>query len=506
VQLIRRNTEGRNIAWYSVHVGTLKCKDVQVELANLLPLEEFTPTLEDVVILRCRTLEGASTVSVKHLKLGPIESSTVPARTPGAMGPEGLPWPRQKQYDSSGDTVLIFGTFDVQNYGDLLFPIIAEHRLAREGMSITPVSPTDFRTPFDDAPRPLSIEAVAQRNPPGKGVLIGGGNIIHLRPTSLSDYQLSDLDRFAYPALWLGATVLAATYDLPIAWNAPGAPIAECSWPATEIFRSATAAADYLSIRDEESRNSIGATEHSVAIVPDTAVEISSIWPLSTLEGLARESLESRGFAPDARYIAVHVKERSLAGSPEVLAAELDALSAATNRIIALVAIGSCHGDDRLARRLGRMMRGPAAVLDRPSSLRQIAAIIACADIHLCSSLHAYITSFSYGRPGLLVGEPGYTKFEAFTRMVGRSEDQVPDWSTAFAVARDRLSREPLRLDLVSADIMRQLDDHWAAVAAALSDPSPGRGRRSDFLRTMTAISLKRAGWGPVLSGLVSPE
>jgi hypothetical protein len=503
VQLIRRNSEGDNLAWVSVHKGPLKREDIRVDLENLVATDDFAPSAEDALVLRFKALERPGTVRISGLRFAAKEKPA-PPRQPGAIGPEGLRWPRSSGPGSSDETVLIFGTFDVENYGDLLFPLLAERRLAEAGLSITAVSPTDVATPFEDAPRPVSIESVAERNPPGTGVLIGGGNIVHVRPTALPDYQRRDLGQVAYPALWLGATTLAAAYDLPIAWNAPGVPFAEPSWPAKDVFFAAAAAADYLSVRDEESRNRLDVQR--AAIVPDTAVEISRLWPLSTLEPLVRSRLESCGFAPDATYVAIHVKERSLKQPLEELARELDDFSIQTGKIVALLAIGACHGDDVIARRLGEMMSTPNMVLDRPSSLRQIAAIIACADLIVCSSLHAYITSFSYGRPGILVAPPLNRKFHGFTDLVGRGDDLVFDWTSALEAARSRLGRKPIRVDLVSGEIARRLDDHWSAVIAALSDRKGGRSRRADFLRAITAINLRRAGWSAALSDLVPPE
>jgi hypothetical protein len=505
VQLTRRNSKSSGFAWVRVHSGPLLREDVRVDLADLLATGEFHPSPDDSLVLRFKALEAAGTVRISKLQFAEKEMPA-PARVPGAIGPEGLRWPRDGEQELSDNTVLIFGTFDVENYGDLLFPLLAERRLAEAGLSITPVSPTDVATPFEDAPRPVSIDAIAHRNPPGKGVLIGGGNIVHLRPTALPDYQRSDLPRIAYPALWLGATTLAAAYDLPVAWNAPGVPFAESSWPAEDLLHAAAAAADYLSVRDEESRDTLGMNGQPVAVTPDTAVEVSKLWPLSELEPLARNALESRGFAPDSSYIAIHVKQRSLKQPLEELARALDQLSVETGKTIALVAIGACHGDDAIARRLGEMMFAPTAVFDHASSLRQIAAIIACAELVVCSSLHAYITSFSYGRPGILVAPPLNRKFRGFTRLAGRDEDLVFDWASAMAAIPARLEKGPCRLDLISGDIARRLDDHWSAIIAALSDRESGRTRRVDFLRRMTAINLRRAGWSAALSGLLSPE
>ncbi|QNM83816.1 glycosyltransferase family 29 protein [Sphingomonas sabuli] len=493
VQVLRHDPSGKSLAWAGIHAGPLTSKTVEVDIANLVGADPAIESDDDRLIVRVNAIEAAGSVTVH----GPTirKKPTIrPPLTPGASGPQGLRWPVEGTEPETADTVLVFGTFDVENYGDLLFPIIAGRRLERAGLAITAVSPTSVKTAYDDAPAPIAFDALAACNPPGKAVLIGGGNIIHLRHTALPDYQDGNLRNAAYPALWVGATSLAAAYGLPVVWNAPGVPFAEQGWPAGDMLSATAAAADYLSVRDDNSRLALGVGGAAATIVPDSAVEISRVWPLEEQEPRARAVLERAGADPAGSYIAVHVKERSLGGSLEELAEQLDALAADTGRTVVLVAIGPCHGDDDVARRLGEAMQSSCVVLDRPASLQDIAAIIACADLTLCSSLHAYITSFSYGIPGVLVSLRHNLKFEAFAELVGRADDCVYDWDSALAAARSRLDDAPDRRDLLAGPISEQLDRHWDVIVAALSDPAAGNDRRAGFLRTLTAIQLKAAG------------
>src|SRR5262249_6563241 len=152
---------------------------------------------------------------------------------------------------------LITGTFDVANYGDLLFPLIAQHNLP--GIDVIPVSPTSGRTVFRDALPPTAIAEALSMSLRGDAVLIGGGYIIHDQPAGfLEEYRAADAIGWAYPSLWLGATLVAAMQDIPVLWNAPGAPFPFARPRRESVVRDALRAATYVSVRDAGSATFLG--------------------------------------------------------------------------------------------------------------------------------------------------------------------------------------------------------------------------------------------------------
>ena len=50
-----------------------------------------------------------------------------------------------------------YGTFDVENYGDLLFPPVLERRLSGRGHTLTHVSPIGGRAIWEDCVETISI-------------------------------------------------------------------------------------------------------------------------------------------------------------------------------------------------------------------------------------------------------------------------------------------------------------------------------------------------------------
>ena len=187
-----------------------------------------------------------------------------------------------------------FGTFDVANYGDLLFPLVLERRLAHLGAEIVHVSPVGGAAVLcDGRPSRVSREAFEAQF---DAVIVGGGNILHARETSLPAYREDpETARLAYAGLWLGASALAARLEIPLVWNAPGVPAA--FGPATSPFVAwAAASCDRLAVRDSGSAHRLRSAGFAgpVSIVPDTALDVAALWPAEQRQAAFREAFVAR--------------------------------------------------------------------------------------------------------------------------------------------------------------------------------------------------------------------
>ena len=109
-----------------------------------------------------------------------------------------------------------FGTFDVDNYGDLLFPHIAEYRLPN--FQWEHVSPTNNLTVFKDSKSIISFDVAKKKD--YDAIVSGGGNIIHLSHNTLTVYK--NINGFAYANLWVGAAKIAIKSKIPHIFNSPG--------------------------------------------------------------------------------------------------------------------------------------------------------------------------------------------------------------------------------------------------------------------------------------------
>src|SRR5437763_3599317 len=145
------------------------------------------------------------------------------------------------------------GTFDIENYGDLLFPLIAAAALKRRDprIRVVPFSVTGkprSSWPFEVRPLEELSASVADLS----AMLIGGGQIVRFD----NRYPIPVPPNINMPvAYWLVPAVQAALAGKPVIWNAVGAwsnsPRAPWHY---EPLRQVFAASYFIGVRDVVSR------------------------------------------------------------------------------------------------------------------------------------------------------------------------------------------------------------------------------------------------------------
>lgn len=395
-----------------------------------------------------------------------------------------------------------FGTFDVANYGDLLFPLLAQKRLALSPMDLVPVSPLGGDPVWNDCVACRGLQDVEVIEPPA-GILIGGGNIIHLSMTHLEAYETGFASLFGYPDLWIGASRLACA-GVPVCWNAPGVPAAfpQEHWP---MIRACLDRSTYLCVRDEQSRRFLLEVkpEADVVVCPDPGWDVSNLWADHELAQAFENAFVCRGREKQPRTIAVHVNSRSLASADMLtLASRLDQISRKMEALIILLAIGPCHRDDELARQISGLMETRPLLVDVPNSLREITACIALSAIYIGASMHGLIAASAFGVPGICVNPGEKTKFQELLDHLGREEAWAKSWDS---VPDQVFSMNPDQRKIRLLDLRRNMQDkvnrHWEHILNLLQKPpqairdfSQARHRaREDFAAYRADLAAREA-------------
>jgi GT2 family glycosyltransferase len=382
-----------------------------------------------------------------------------------------------------------FGTFDVENYGDLLFPLVARARLADLGAEIVPVSPLGSPAVWGDCLPSVGMDGTIGHV---DAVLLGGGNIVHGRAAGVPTYRRDGLTALlAYVGLWSGAARLAEERGVPLLWNAPGVPARLDGRLAGELKR-ATAGAAYLNVRDHSSRLRLeeSGVRAPMTIVPDTALDVSRLWSAEELDEAAAATIDALAGGSVERLVAVHLNRRYLDVDHRTAAGLLDDLAERQDARVVLLGLGPCHGDDDLALRVAAEMRSVPLIVPRPASQRQVAALIRRSTSYLGSSLHGYVTACAFGVPGVLLASPNRTvdgKFPGFLDHVGVG-DAVAIGLVAAVTALDAGAERPRPLLDGAA---RALDEHWATIRAALAERPEAEARAdAPSLRLDAPVSL----------------
>lgn len=398
-----------------------------------------------------------------------------------------------------------FGTFDVENYGDLLFPLILEQRLSDLAESFIHVSPIGGPPVWRDCVETVSFDQLLRNHADIDAMVVGGGNIIHSSPQTVKNYD-SGFSPYAYPSLWLGAAYASAKGNLPLCWNSPGVP-REFSTITAELVQWAASVTDYLSVRDEASRELLerAGVDRPVSVVPDTALEVSRLWSKEEISVAYADVFARRQRSKPDRTIVFHLNSRYVDEDTSVLAARLDRICSRLEATAILIAIGPCHGDDELQRQVAWEMTSQPVVIDRPGSLREIAACIAHSEAYVGSSLHGMITACSFGSRGLLVASKRLSKFQGFLEQFDLSSWQSPSWERAEQRVDDLLATSESTWKQVMESAAPQLDQHWEQLRASLTgeQKTPETPNKRFAIERLQNIGKEYLGEGAIFQGIL---
>lgn len=393
-------------------------------------------------------------------------------------------------------TWLVTGTFDVANFGDLLFPRLLA-RDAADDVDVVAVSPVGGR-PVADALASISFDEAALLERVDR-VVIGGGNVVHAEPET-SVY--GPAAPTAHADIWRRAHVLAHAHGAPLVWNAPGVPTSFAPVAAERLVDTARRSA-YVSVRDAPSRSRLveAGVDVDVHVRPDPAWTIASLWPRDELEA----AFVARGGDTSVRHVALHVGPHRAHESPAEIAHGMAALARHVDARPVLVSIGACHGDGELLARVAGHLRDdedldPLVVVDDdPVPLRDVAAVLAGSVAYAGASMHGAITAMAFGRPALIVAEGGGHKLAALCDAIGEPRRRVRRWRHAHA-RRDLLDEAHAAAAAAVAEARRrELEPHRAAVVDPSARAVDGAAPTSPsddlpWVREILAASLEQLG------------
>ncbi|MEQ8404500.1 MAG: polysaccharide pyruvyl transferase family protein [Oceanicaulis sp.] len=403
---------------------------------------------------------------------------------------------------ADGIELAICGAFDMQNFGDLLFPVLARAQLAECVHTVTAFAPTES-APGLGVATPKAASSLLDPDVSVDAVMIGGGYIVH-------DFDMRALVRLNQSGAgagdgrltdcWSKAVDAAARRRVPVIWNAPGVPFPFATKRRAQL-QAIYEASDYFSLRDHASAKLfLQEQAGEVRIVPDPVAGIEAVWPKRTLEPHWRRVRGLAGLGPDQPVLAVHVRDRSLRGlGADALAAEIDSFCAETGLFPILAAVGEAHDDALTAHQVASRLSSAHLVLDAPRSLQEIASVFAFARLYVGASLHGYIVATAYGVPGALIAKPPYSKFQGYVEHVGWPEDLCRDWRAGFQRAVSQFNTVALRP--LPSHVLKALDVHWAAVRRTLCAAAPFAAERSGYLQQAAATTAAEAAASAAMRG-----
>jgi hypothetical protein len=330
------------------------------------------------------------------------------------------------------------GTFDVANFGDLLFPLLAEQALSERlgKVDLRLFSYRETHAPQWHDVRPLG--ALREELPGCDLLLVGGGHLVRFDPHVAPGYLPTDDTTHNPTGLWLGPSLAALAAGVPVAWNAVGVFGPIPPW-AVKVVREVLLDVDLVAVRGEhDARQLLTASPSAqVRVVPDTGFAAPALlqpppdgggYMLVQASPFLRDSIEQvRALADEARGRGLEVRE---------------------------VAISPGLDDE-------------PGVLDLPGHVqrvepwpgpRELLELIAGAEAVVAWSLHMSMTSAAFGVP---VHRPATDRGEKHALVEGL--EQVHTWGEGEPVQLTTREGGPAQDARALAD---RVGEHWDAVAA----------------------------------------
>lgn len=296
--------------------------------------------------------------------------------------------------------IALAGTFDVENYGDLMFPVIFERAMRKRGLKfeLTLFSPSEsaeealdssrmvysFRD-FDELDEKYHFDAL----------VVGGGALIHFRDFAVRMPGKDGKEEYHNIHSWLSLMYLASRNNIKILFNLPQIPF-EIPKELRPLFKVAIDQVDYLAVRDEFSSRYIqdvfGNKKIKINVYPDTVSLVDELFDKDTLIKSGRKLL---GF--EDKYMVFHFQFTD--GINGELFAELDKVVNDAERRgvrVVLLPIGYTHGDEGVMKSYLKHNSEKCFMLKRKMNIAEMTAILAGAEYYVGMSFHGSLVTVAF--------------------------------------------------------------------------------------------------------------
>lgn len=323
--------------------------------------------------------------------------------------------------------LIITGSFDCENFGDLLFPLVLRKYLEDRNVlqELFLFSPSACNMPFYEDIKVYSIYTMKEFLDTHEidAVIVGGGDLIRLDDKIGKSYTRGSDAR----AHWAEPVIRAREKGIPVLFNCPGVPYRFHNGNK-DFVRTILEQVDYLSVRDEYSREYLMecGINSPIHVSVDTVVGIRQLYPQEQMDAIYQR-LSKEGWLADQPYILFQMNESSFQEEHYAILADfLDRIQAETSYKLCFMPIGYEHNDDIALLKLKDKCSSDICFPKHKLHPTEMIALISHAQMFIGSSLHGAIISYAYGTRFMEIMTGFSTKIRGFCRMLG-AENLVVD-------------------------------------------------------------------------------
>lgn len=353
--------------------------------------------------------------------------------------------------------ITVFAPHDRINYGDFLFAIMLDYSLGKSGIKTPLGKHSIISADYSEIGAYKTKSYIDLKKSINKNelttIIVGGGQSLSGTWVTIYSY-ISPIAHFLTFKLRLYKLkfyhtlikkILGARSEFPyninkndfpnknlkVIYNSIGC--SHLSLDGIERLKKA----DYISVRDLRSYNSLNKSINNIYLVPDSAIILSDVYPLN--------SLRVNGLPKKSDYIFFQLSLHKYGSDLKPILEELNKILKNTELNIALCPIGTApgHNDDVILQKIKSYFNNNNRVeyIDRPS-ISKIAQLIGESRCYIGTSLHGVITAMSYGIPYIALN-PSQLKVQSYLETWSIEELKVvSDTNNFFAPLVSILQKE----------------------------------------------------------------
>lgn len=316
------------------------------------------------------------------------------------------------------------GTFDVENYGDLLFPVLFKYRFSDYDIDL--FSPKGGKKPFEKNTIVYSLDDLDKMCLEKKydALVIGGGDLIRL------DNQVANVYKKSYVSslsLWLLPIVLGKKYNIPVVFNSPGVPY-YFDLNQEKIIKTIMNSVDYISVRDRESKKILErAGIKNVNVVPDTILCIDKYITKSDNEKIKNQLIKDKKIPDVDNYIVIQHNKSNINNKLYIKEIKklIDLIIKKYKYNVLLLPIGYVHNDIDFLNNIYNEKNKNLYIVKNKLTPEEMLSVLSCSKGYVGTSMHGAVTTYVYGNPIMIINVKKLVKIGGILEQINCKKSEV---------------------------------------------------------------------------------
>lgn len=316
------------------------------------------------------------------------------------------------------------GTFDVENYGDLLFPVLFKYRFSDYDIDL--FSTKGGKKPFEKNTIVYSLDDLDKMCLEKKydALVIGGGDLIRL------DNQVANVYKKSYVSslsLWLLPIVLGKKYNIPVVFNSPGVPY-YFDLNQEKIIKTIMNSVDYISVRDRESKKILErAGIKNVNVVPDTILCIDKYITKSDNEKIKNQLIKDKKIPDVDNYIVIQHNKSNINNKLYIKEIKklIDLIIKKYKYNVLLLPIGYVHNDIDFLNNIYNEKNKNLYIVKNKLTPEEMLSVLSCSKGYVGTSMHGAVTTYVYGNPIMIINVKKLVKIGGILEQINCKKSEV---------------------------------------------------------------------------------